>query len=374
MPSSCEFDRFQEILDEPDPARRAILARELFVEFETAAPGDDAAAALAVFDAIATDADVSVRHDFARFVAPSPALPAGLSSVIAADPDRSVAAPFLRLACVLADDILVDAAGSGTLWRQAAIAARDGVTAPVAAALAEVGERDAVLILLRNSGATVRPAALRRIAERFADDDTLAEAMLERRDVPGDLVEARIHTVSDRLRSFVGASGWLETEIAARAMDNAVEHSLVAFAIGRTAEELRPIMIKWRAERRITRGFVLRAAAYGALDALRLALGEVAGLPDRRCLSLWNDRSGYGRRSLISRAGFRGLETEFILQAAARFEAAPPCDRHALTGAIIAEMLRAEPAEEGFRDLLERFADDAGPVVGGTAAAQRAAA
>ncbi len=53
--------------------------------------------------------------------------------------------------------------GEGDGWRQTAIASRDVVPAPVAAAIAEVGEANACLTLIENDGSDVPGFALGRI-------------------------------------------------------------------------------------------------------------------------------------------------------------------------------------------------------------------
>lgn len=365
MPTFLEIDAFQNILEADDPIRRVGQAKRLYGDFEAGDLDDaEARAAISIFRAIVRDEDEDVRRDFARFLTPSETLPADIARKIASDPAWSVAAPFLRHGRALDVETAVDTVGEGTPWRQAAIAGRSDVGPPAAAAIAEVGVRVAVTILLANPAARITRASLCRIGERFAGDAEIEDALHGRADVPGELVEARIHKVSDRLRQFVDRSGWLSPESTARTLGNAVEHGLAEFTIGRQMDELVPIFAKWRSEKRITRGFVLRAACYGALPALGMALGSVAGLPQRRIYALWQDRGGYGRRSLVSRAGFSGTEAAFILAAVDGFERLAPDAGGALrldvTRNLIEAFIAAETSSAAFVLLLERFAEDLG--------------
>ncbi|VAW17889.1 hypothetical protein MNBD_ALPHA09-390 [hydrothermal vent metagenome] len=365
MPTFLPVDEFQSIPETPVAARRAELAKQLYADFEAGAlDAPERRAALSVFRALVRDGNADVRHDFARFVAPSGGLPAELAAMIANDGAGRIAAPFLRLGVALDDNLLVDVVGRGQGWRQTAVARRRCVNPPVCAAIAEVGCARSIVTLLKNPGANLPSRVLGRIGERHGQDDQIADLLLARPNVPGDFVEARIMMVSGRLKAFVEASGWMGPEYADCAVANAVEHGLVEFAVGREYSELEPLFAKWNAEGRITGGFVLRAACYGAISVLELALVKLANLPPRRVAALISDPCGYGRQSLIARAGFGGAEEDFIVRAIARFSDTPPRrGSYAWAAAVasgIEEVIADGASPEAFSVLLEGFATDAG--------------
>jgi len=363
MPSFLSVDQFQTILEAPNAARRASLGQRLYTDFDAGElDSQERQAALSIFRALARDDNDDVRHAFASFVAPFENMPQDLAAAIANDPVRRVAAPFLRLGVRLGDDLLVDVVGRGEGWRQIAIAGRRDLNVPVCAALSEVGEIASIFVLLQNPGATLTTASLGRIAERFGDDDDIVVLLLNNPAVPGGFVEAQIHAVSDRLKAFVDGTGWLGPEYSSSAVANAVEHSLIEFAVGRDKTELEPIFAKWITEARITRGFVLRAACYGAISVLELALGTFSRLPGDRVAALMADISGYGRQSLIARAGFSAHDEEFILRAITRFLDHPPGAAPGQWRLAVAEgiedALGNASAPEAFSTLLEGFAAD----------------
>lgn len=368
MPTFLPIDQFQTILETPNAARRTGLAKRLYSDFDAGAMDDqEMRAASSIFRSLACDENHNVRRGFARFVAPSARLPNDLAAIIAGDPVRQVAEPFLHEGLKISDDVLVDVVGQGEQWRQIAVAARAVVNVPVSAALCEVGGVESLLTLLKNPGAALPSTALGRVGERFGGHDAIAGLLLDHPHVPGSFVEARIHTVSGRLKAFVDQTGWLGPEYSSSAVANAVQHSLVDFAVGRKTAELAPIFAKWARERRITRGFVLRAACYGAISVLELALGKFAGLPPARVAGLMADASGYGRLSLIARAGFGDEEEKFLTRAIARFLDHPP-DRSPEAWQLgvaegIEEALAKASVPEVFAALLEGFATDLGLVM-----------
>ena len=371
MPTFLPSDEFQSILEVREKGRRVGLAKRLYADFEAGALDlAEKRAALSIFRSITRDDETDVRHEFARFVSRSHQLPTDIAMQIADDAVRRVAAPFLRHGTALDEDGLVDCVGGGEGWRQVAIAGRHGVSLAVSAAIAEVGDVAAIVVLLKNSGALVSNGSIARIAERFGMNDAVAELLLQRPGVPDTFVEARIHTVSDRLKAFVGHTGWMAPDMTSDTIQNAVEHSLVEFASDCSRQDLLPIFARWVAEGRVTRGFVLRAACYGALIALELALSEFAGLPPRRAAALWQDRRGYGRQSLIARSGFNGEEEAFIIGAIRRFTDARPDqlrrDSRAWRKTValgLEEVVTDGATTPEFAALMERFAIDCGLVV-----------
>ena len=87
-----------------------------------------------------------------------------------ADDQSDIAAIVLARSPVLGDAELIDCAAVGDAFAQSAIALRPGLSAPVAAALAEVGAREALISLAVNAGADLPEFSMRRMVERFGED------------------------------------------------------------------------------------------------------------------------------------------------------------------------------------------------------------
>ena len=370
MATFLELDDFPSILEMQDASRRAGLAKRLYSDFDANNLNrDEALVALIVFNGIVHDEDVAVRHEFARFVAPSVKLPRELAIAIALDDENRVAMPFLRFGLALSDEFLVDVVGAGDALAQGAIAQRADMSVALMAAIIEVGCRDAILRLLRNENISVSSTGLIKLSRRFDGDDEVANLLLVAPEVPSSFVEDRIHVISNRLKTFVDFSGWMAPDAADKAVENAVEHSLVEFAVGRAGQELAPFFDKWSDEGRVTHGFAMRAACYGALPLLGFALGRGSGLPPRRVVALWSDEKGYGQQSLVAAAGYSDEEGGFILKAYERFA---PSQKGAATHLrpghewriMVAEGIEAAlttpSLSAGFAEFLEGIARDVG--------------
>ena len=133
-----------------------------------------------------------------------------------ANDQADIAALVLGRSPLLTDAELIDAAALGETQAQSAIAARPGLSAAVAGALAEVGSLAALLVLCRNDAATLADVSVHRILERFGHDGELREALGARRDLDAALRHALVVATAEALRRFVTACGWMVPERARR--------------------------------------------------------------------------------------------------------------------------------------------------------------
>ena len=129
------------------------------------------------------DPSTLVRRALAEALSSANAAPRHL--VLALAGDRSdVAAAVLQRSPVLTDADLVDCAAIGDAVAQSALARRPNLSPGVTAALAEVGERDAILTLISNREVNLWASPLGRIFARFGDDVEVRVLLLQRPPLP----------------------------------------------------------------------------------------------------------------------------------------------------------------------------------------------
>src|SRR5690606_5840905 len=92
---------------------------------------------------------------------------------------------------------------------QIAIASRPWVSSAVAAAIAEVGDPSACRALIGNTGAEIARISFRRMAERYADDPAIREALLQRPGLPADVRQMLVRSLSSALGAFVAGRAWV---------------------------------------------------------------------------------------------------------------------------------------------------------------------
>jgi uncharacterized protein (DUF2336 family) len=273
----------------PSEARAAgtgALARA-FVE-GTMSP-DEQQEAVAALTLALDDADPAIRRALAIGLAHSPYAPRHLVCALAAD-QADIAAIVLERSPVPTDGDLIDWVATREAQVQAAIARRDGLSPPVAAALAEVGEPDAVVTLLRNPDAAIPGFSLTRLAERFGDEPTVVEALLARRDLPV------IASYELTVRRFADAP----SEAGRR---DAHERAAVAVSADLGTDELLQLAAHLRATGRLNVSLLLRAVVCGRASLFHAALAELSGLPVPRVAGIASERRGGGFLALCRRIG-----------------------------------------------------------------------
>ena len=149
--------------------------------------------------ALLDDGAAGVRRAIAEVLAASTEAPHPI--IVALANDRSdIAALVLGQSPILCDAELIDCAAVSDVVAQAAIAARPRLSAPVAAALAEVGGCMALVALARNREADLPDFSMLRMVQRFGHEGQLREALLARPFLPctvrSDLVAATARTLS----------------------------------------------------------------------------------------------------------------------------------------------------------------------------------
>jgi uncharacterized protein (DUF2336 family) len=242
-------------------------------------PGDRAEAETAL-TAMLDDPSPLVRMSMAEALGVSEYAPRHVIVALAGD-QAEVACLVLARSPVLADCDLVDCAALGDVRVQAAIASRPYVSTGVAAALAEIGCAEALVVLAGNPGADILPVSFTRMVQRHGTDGALREALLARPDLPLETVQAVAAALSETLNGFVTGCGWLSTERSSRVTREARERTTVA---------LTPVLI-------------LRALLSGRTGFAEAALADLSGYPVKRVSAILHDRRSAGFRALYGRTG-----------------------------------------------------------------------
>lgn len=332
--------------------------------------------------ALVDDPSPLVRRAIAEEVAASPRAPRTLILSLIAD-QSDVGALVLAHSPVLSEADLVDAAAIGDALAQRAIAQRPYLPASVAAALAEVGGEEALIVLAGNRTAGIPDFSLERMFERAGESGALREALLARADLPAGLRQAIAAKMSDALASFVSGCGWLTPERSARLAREATERVAVALAAGGEESDAPAIVECLRLHGKLTPGLMLRSLLSGEPALAEAAFAALSELPQARVAALLRDRSGRGLKALYRKAGmpfslqpafaaavaalnevgFRrasgvsGIDREILRHVLTACEALEGPEGDALVGLL--RRLDAEAAREEARAMADSLADDA---------------
>src|SRR5271169_3456836 len=248
------------------PAERAEAASALaraYLHSDLAEPVR--AEAQLAMTALLDDPSPLVRRALADALGSARNAPRPLILALAADqPD--VAAAVLSRSPALTDADLVDCVAIGDAVARTAIARRPDLKPGAIAALAEIGQRDAVLALIGNREAAPTTGALTRMLARFGADAEVCEALLERPSLPAGLrAQIAVATASDL---SVAASRWLPRD-----------QAISSIASSCPADERTELVRSLRACGALTPALLLRSLLGGERDLFAEALAELSGLP-----------------------------------------------------------------------------------------------
>jgi uncharacterized protein (DUF2336 family) len=248
--------------------------------------------------------DVSplVRRALAQALANSEHAPPTVIHALSTD-QSDIAAIVLGYSPLFIDAELVDLVATGGAVVQAAIACRQFLPCPVAAAIAEVGSLEACQALIENPVAEIACFSIDRIVERFGHVATLREALFARDDLPTSTRQALVNKLSTQLADFVASREWLEKDRAHRAAKEACEKATVALAAGSPDGEVRSLIRRLCESGQLTAGLILRALLSGNVALFEEALSELSGLPIERVSTVLHDRHGNSFRALYDKAG-----------------------------------------------------------------------
>jgi uncharacterized protein (DUF2336 family) len=319
-----------------------------------------AEAALAM-TALLDDSSVLVRRTLAEALCRASKAPRTLILALAAD-EPEVAAAVLQRSPALTDADLVDCATTGDVVAQTALARRPNLPPGATAALAEIGQRDAVLALIGNVEIDLPAELLGRVFARFGDDASVRDALLERPSLPTSL-RARI-AVAAAKDLAVEASAWMPREQAERVAREARDQALCTIASSCQASERAELTRALRASGALTPALLLRSLLGGERDLFAEALAELSGLPPPRVVAFILEPRGEGFAALARKAGLKsGVLPAFrAALAAIKTRAGEIGDglKLSLVQKVIDECeRRGDPSLAKVRALLWRFAAEA---------------
>jgi uncharacterized protein (DUF2336 family) len=326
----------------------------------------------AVMTLLLDDPAPEIQIELARALAPEKGAPRHVILALV-DASDAVSSLILQHSPVLIEAELVEFIAEGTVSAQCAIAARAWLPPALSAALAEVGECDALVVLAENLTASVPDFSLAKMAERYGHDGRLREAMLVRAHLPLEVRHQLMTALSKSLADLAIGRNWMRADRATTASEEAKDKSTVQMAAAASTTELPEFVEHLRATGQLTTTLLLRAATHGNVRFLMEALSVLSGLPRRRVESLIVDGRDSACRALFDKAGLpqrvfpaflaaldvqRELATEMGLQMPSHAE------HHRFASRVVERVLTkcAAHSSDEQRDLivlLRRFATEA---------------
>ncbi|MCW5696903.1 MAG: DUF2336 domain-containing protein [Bauldia sp.] len=314
------------------------------------------------------DPSPMVRRALAEALAASPEAPRHAILTLAAD-RADIAALIVARSPVLLDGELVDLAATMIEPVQDAIAARPVLSTAVSAALTELGTLKACRTLVANPGAEVAKVSLHRLVDRWGDDAEIRDSLLSRADLPGEIRQSLVRSLSVALGNLVSMRAWLDRDRATTVTRDACDRATVAIAAETASDDLVPMAEHLRVTGQLTTSLLLRAVCAGNAAFFSAALAVLSRLPERRCRELVFDGKVAALRAVYGRAGLPPVAFDAFMAAIHicrqwRGTIADPQARLRLTRRLVEDVLAryvaiTDSEMNELTAMLRRFAADA---------------
>lgn len=265
---------------------------------------------LATLTALVADEATRVRVAIAEVLKDMPRMPRELILTLAQDSVVMVSEPVIRFSPLLGtEDLLSLLATAPSPETRRAVAERANIDAPVADAIAETTDSEAIRALLSNRSAQIREATLDALIARAVSHVDWHEPLVNRPTLPPRAARALSEIVATHLLEALAA----RTDLGPRLADELRTKLAVRLTApappppGRPERTSDQAMDEARAidsEGRLTEAVVLEAARQGETRLAMALLAVAAGVPlavvDRAAAL----RSAKGMVSLVWKAGF----------------------------------------------------------------------
>jgi uncharacterized protein (DUF2336 family) len=184
--------------------RRELLREVTDLFFTRHAPSDPEVRQFdGVLTQLASDMEGAVRAELSGRFAMAENAPSRLIFNLANDEAIAVAEPVLSRSKALSEDDLLQVVKTRGQAHLRAVSRRPVVPEKVSDVIVERGDDQTLNVLLRNDGARLSREASEAAVERAANNPDLHEAVVERKNLPADLLNGMYFVVEARLRQRI---------------------------------------------------------------------------------------------------------------------------------------------------------------------------
>ena len=190
---------------EPSSEKRRELLREVtdlfFSTTETQSVRE-----LELFDGVlqtlTVEMEEEVRAELAERIADAPTAPTGLVHTLARDRIR-IAGSVLARSPIVSERVLMEVVSTRGQDYLRAVSQRDRLPEAISDVIVERGDDDTLGVLLRNESATLSRRSAETVIDRASQNPDLHEAVIDRHNLPVDLLNEMYFVVEARLRDRI---------------------------------------------------------------------------------------------------------------------------------------------------------------------------
>ena len=221
-----------ELAKEPSSEKRRELLREVTSIFMTH-PEEIAETEMALYDSVmsqlSSDMESIVRAEIANTIAGARVAPLGLLRRLASD-EIEVAEPILTRSKALTESDLMHVVETKGQEHLRAVSRREEVPESVSGVIVRRGDDDTLHTLLSNDGARLSRASNEEVVQRAQANPALHEVIVNRKDLPADLMNDMYFVVESRLRErIIAENAKLDPTVVEQAISKSRDKVAVAY-------------------------------------------------------------------------------------------------------------------------------------------------
>ncbi len=305
-----------DLAKEPSSDRRRELLRnvtDLFLEDPGIYTGTETAHFSDIMGTVARSLETNVRADLSRRLATVAEAPRDLVAQLAND-EISVAAPILENSLALSEDDLLEIIGQCSNAHRTVVAGRSDVNEVISDALVNHGDDEVVNALIQNDQAKIGQQTILKVVDRASSSEMLQGSLVDRKDLPPDVLHDMFWVVSTKLRSrILERSADLDPEIVDRVLAQ-TERKIMKDANRRTEERSRAQQfIDRKVElRELSETLLVNLVRANRLDELVCGFARLAKIDEETAERILKDPTGEGlaiacKATRLDRATFSTL-------------------------------------------------------------------
>lgn len=221
-----------DLAKEPSSEKRRELLRQVTTIFMTH-PEDIEETEMALYDSVMTqlssDMESIVRAEIANTIASSRVAPLGLLRSLATD-EIEVAEPILTRSKALTESDLMHVVETKGQEYLRAVSRREDVPESVSGVIVRRGDDNTLHTLLSNDGARLSRATNEEVVQRAQANPALHEVVVNRKDLPADLMNDMYFVVESRLRErIIAENAKLDPTMVEQAISKSRDKVAVAY-------------------------------------------------------------------------------------------------------------------------------------------------
>lgn len=296
MPTaSSRLNRLVDLAKETSSDKRRELLREVTDVFlDNAHDCSDAEKSYfgEIINKVATGMDAAVRKHLAARLSNNPNAPHTLIRGFAMD-EAEIAREVLCKSPVLQDEDLISIAETGNQEKIGAMALRPAIPEIVSEAIVQHGDDAAVSELVSNSGAKVSRGTFRKVMERAESSAVLQAPLVNRQDLPADMVNELFTFVKAELREQVQKRmDAIPVEELERALQDAEREVASELRQLRAADRKATVYVgEMFQQRKLNEGLLIQLVKAGKTAELIHAFARLAEVDVRTIKRLFNARN-----------------------------------------------------------------------------------